>query len=502
MSLWASDLGNGKFDGAYLVQNFENLNPANTFWNKYYNLWKNVDTEKERFLEFEKWWGGYFLMNEEEIHWIVDNLFVGNKLAKGEVKAAPGTYVTLKAIRSPIVIFSSKGDNITPPQQAINWIADVYSSTAEIKANGQVIVGIVHEDVGHLGIFVSGKVAQKEHTEIVEALDYIEMLRPGLYVMELQETSGKGKDRYLSTFREVKLEEVRDFNRMQRKDEKPFEVVAEVSVMNEKAYALFGRPMVRSMVNETTAQMGRTFHPNRSQRWIFSDFNPVMWPVAAMASTVRENRKPVEPGNPWRKLEALGSEMITASWNFFRDMRDAASESLFFQIYGSMLALGASGDVKPAPTNEAKPDPRELPFAQEALAQIEKGGYVEALARIGALMGQFAGPIPLNRLAMTEEFIQSDKILSKISEEEGRRLRSEAGVMVLLEPELTLKALPKLLSKKEDRERAMQILEWGLALDGITKEQRDMGTKIVALLKGADTPVGKSRTAGKKVKKA
>ena len=37
MSLLASDLGNGKFDGAYLVENFENLNPANTFWNKYYN---------------------------------------------------------------------------------------------------------------------------------------------------------------------------------------------------------------------------------------------------------------------------------------------------------------------------------------------------------------------------------------------------------------------------------------------------------------------------------
>ncbi len=497
MSLLASDMGNGKFDGAYLVQNFENLNPANTFWSKYYNLWKNVDTEKERFLEFEKWWGGYFLMNEEEIHWIVDNLFVGNKLARGDVKAAPGTYVNLKAIRSPIVIFSSKGDNITPPQQAINWIADVYSSTAEIKANGQVIVGLVHEDVGHLGIFVSGKVAQKEHTEIVEALDYIEMLRPGLYVMELQEASGKGKEKYISTFREVKLEEMRNLNRMQRKDEKPFEVVAEVSVMNEKAYALFGRPLVRSMVNETTAQMGRTFHPNRSQRWAFSDFNPVMWPVAAMAQNVKTNRKTVEPGNPWRKLEAIGSEMITASWNLFRDLRDAASESLFFQIYGSMLALGASGVVKPAPAVEGKPDPREMPFAKEALEQIEKGGYPEALARMGALLGQHAGPIPLNRLAMTDEFVQSDKILSKISEDEGRRLRSEAGVMALLEPERTLNALPKLLSRKEDRERAIQILEWGLALEGITKEQRDMGNQIRELLKGGSSTAGKGKAAGK-----
>src|SRR5262249_36421707 len=31
------DLGHGKFDGAWLVQNFENQNPANTLWSKQYN---------------------------------------------------------------------------------------------------------------------------------------------------------------------------------------------------------------------------------------------------------------------------------------------------------------------------------------------------------------------------------------------------------------------------------------------------------------------------------
>ena len=35
----AGDLGNGKFDGAWLVNNFENLNPANTYWTKHYNLY-------------------------------------------------------------------------------------------------------------------------------------------------------------------------------------------------------------------------------------------------------------------------------------------------------------------------------------------------------------------------------------------------------------------------------------------------------------------------------
>ena len=38
------DLGAGRFDGAWLVQNFENLNPTNTLWTKQYNLFSKVDT--------------------------------------------------------------------------------------------------------------------------------------------------------------------------------------------------------------------------------------------------------------------------------------------------------------------------------------------------------------------------------------------------------------------------------------------------------------------------
>jgi hypothetical protein len=60
-----SDLGAGKFDGAWLVQNFENLNPANTFWDKYYHVFANADTEPPRFLEFERWWGGYYLLEPQ-----------------------------------------------------------------------------------------------------------------------------------------------------------------------------------------------------------------------------------------------------------------------------------------------------------------------------------------------------------------------------------------------------------------------------------------------------
>src|SRR5690349_21216711 len=191
-----SDLGGGKFDGAWLVENFENLNPANSFWDKYYHVFANADTEPPRFLEFERWWGGFYLMNREEIEWITQNLFVGNKLWSGAVKTGQGGVFDLREMKVPIILFASMGDNITPPQQAFNWVADVYGSTDEIKARGQVIIGLLHADIGHLGIFVSGKVAKKEHAQIVSVMKSIEALPPGLYGMKIAQGGNGAKPSY------------------------------------------------------------------------------------------------------------------------------------------------------------------------------------------------------------------------------------------------------------------------------------------------------------------
>ena len=123
----AGDLGDGIFDGANLVANFESLNPANTYWKKPYNVYSKVDTEATRFLEFETWWGSPVLLNAEEMQWIADNLFVGNKLTRPARSAPPtGVRIDLRNIRSPIIVFCSWGDNITPPQQALGWITDLY----------------------------------------------------------------------------------------------------------------------------------------------------------------------------------------------------------------------------------------------------------------------------------------------------------------------------------------------------------------------------------------
>src|SRR5260370_4638857 len=107
----SSDLGAGKFDGAWLVHNFENQNPSNTLWSKQYNVFSRVDTEADRYLEFERWWGGHVNLNAEEIQFIVDELFIGNNLAAGLIKMSDCAAVDLRDIKSPIVVFCSKGDN-------------------------------------------------------------------------------------------------------------------------------------------------------------------------------------------------------------------------------------------------------------------------------------------------------------------------------------------------------------------------------------------------------
>ncbi|HCE22282.1 MAG TPA: poly(3-hydroxyalkanoate) synthetase, partial [Hyphomonas sp.] len=111
-----------RFDGAWLVQNFETLKPEGAIFRKYADLFENVDTAADRFLDFERWWGGFYRLSREEILAIVENLFIGNRLEKGLVKLGAHCEIDLKQIRNPLVIFASHGDNITPPHQALGWI--------------------------------------------------------------------------------------------------------------------------------------------------------------------------------------------------------------------------------------------------------------------------------------------------------------------------------------------------------------------------------------------
>ncbi|MCC7215594.1 MAG: DUF3141 domain-containing protein [Burkholderiales bacterium] len=501
LSLLASDLGAGKFDGAHLVRNFEYLNPANTLWHKWYQLYANIDTEPERFLEFERWWGGFYLFNEEEIRWIVNNLFVGNKLSSGEARLGPGRYFDLKAIKQPIIVFASMGDNITPPQQAFNWIADVYSSTEEIKANGQTIIGLLHDDVGHLGIFVSGQVVKKEHAQIVEVLKYIHQLPPGLYGMHIEEHVQKdGEVTYEVTLKERKVEDLRTLGKNDRVDEKPFQAVAALSELSERAYSLLVRPFVQDLTPEWLAKALRDFHPLRVQYWALSDKNPLLWPLPHLAAMARSGRRPRSPDNDHVRAESLLADLIVAQLDLYRDLRDAASEAAFFHVYGNLLSLQMA-DEREEMRRKGKFDPRTIPAVREVLDTIDEGSAVEGLARIAMLIGKAgSGHRRLSQMQKTRELLSPEGQIAHLSEDERRRLLQEETIVVEFEPERAKRSLPKLLRSAADRRRAHALLDWTETQPDLDDRQRRLAAELRTLLplagaRGASAP---AKRAGKR----
>ncbi|MGZ9014493.1 MAG: DUF3141 domain-containing protein, partial [Burkholderiales bacterium] len=448
LASYMADRGNGVFDGAELVQNFENLNPANSLWDKYYHVFANVDTEPPRFLEFERWWGGFHLMNREEIEWITRNLFVGNKLWAGDVKESGGKAFDLRNIKAPIILFASMGDNITPPQQAFNWVADIYGSTEEIKARGQVIVGLLHQSVGHLGIFVSGKVAKKEHAQIVEVMKSVELLPAGLYGMAISEQTGAdGKPEYEVEFREHRLEDVvARLNRLERKDEAPFEAVATISEFNQRAYELFVRPVVKATSNEYTAKLGRQFHPLRFQRWAISDMNPWLAWLGPAAQTVKAQRQAVPADDPFRKAEKLNSELVSASLDYYRAVRDAKTEAEFFSTYANMFQFYLSDAARDEASAPPSAEERGQLFVKAALAHMTKGGYIEALARVAYLLAREKDkPLPLSRVTMRQELVKDyANLVPDLPLDQWRRIRGEQEIIVRNAHDEAIATLPQL----------------------------------------------------------
>jgi pimeloyl-ACP methyl ester carboxylesterase len=350
LSALMGDLGGGKFDGAWLVSNFENLNPANTYWTKQYNLYSKIDTEGPRYLEFEKWWGGHVMLNAEEMQFIADELFIGNKLATAGIVTSDGQNLDLRSIRSPMIVFCSKADNITPPPQALGWILDLYRDVDDIKAHGQTIVYAVHESIGHLGIFVSGAVAKKEHDEFASNIDLIDVLPPGLYeaVMTPKEAGGPTDDElvggnYLVRFEARTLDDIRALGENSLDDERKFAAVAHLSEINLGLYRTFMQPWVKAWANSGLAEWMRKMHPLRLPYEMFTPANPFLKPVASLAESVRENRKPVARDNLfWQAQERMGNA-IESSLKTYGDMRDRASESMFQAVYGSPLLQALVG---------------------------------------------------------------------------------------------------------------------------------------------------------------
>ncbi|MCM2258773.1 MAG: DUF3141 domain-containing protein, partial [Vicinamibacteria bacterium] len=478
-ALLMADLGNGRFDGANLVLNFENLNPGNSLWEKYYDVFADVEGQAERYLDFERWWSGFYFMNEAEIRWIVENLFVGNRLAHGGAQLDPRLHIDLRSIRAPIIVFASHGDNITPPPQALNWISDLYASVQEIKARGQRIVYTIHDKVGHLGIFVSSSIAQKEHREIVSTLKAIEAMAPGLYEMKIEDVEGEGLERrYAISFHERTIDDILALDD-ERGDERPFAAVSRLSRIAAEAYELTLRPFVRATSNEATARVLADTQPLRLQRTLLSDRNPFMATVPGIADMARANRIPNGKENPLYRLEKMNAGLITQWLDLGRDLRDAATEMLFFATYSSpwMREMASS---EPGKISEvAGTDLRSLNEVSLALDNIERGGYPVAVIRMLILLAHARRSVRRDRLERSNELLSTKEPFASLGPTTRSRIIHEQGLIVEFEPGLALATLPALVPAMADRRRAIRECEFVLGASAeMNDDTRDMLDRI------------------------
>ena len=453
-ALLAADLGAGKFDGAGLVLNFEQLNPAKTWWRKYYDLFSDVDGQAKDFLAFEKWWSGFYFLNESEIRWIVENLFVGNKLTRGEAVLDDGQRIDLAQIKAPIIAFASHGDNISPPQQALNWIPDLYSSVDEIRASGRVIIYTLHDSVGHLGIFVSDQVASREHRQITSVVDMVEALPPGLYELLIAERDGRPH----VTFEAREIGDILALGDGRQADA-GFAAAAKISELSTAAYEQTLRPFVQAFATPAFAQSLSALHPVRLREHIVSDRNPMAAAMAPWAEAIRTYRKPIPADNPFVRLERLQASIIEQSWNLFRDTRDAMLELSFHAIYGLPM-MRAFGTPAAAPQPAASANARELPHVRAVVDEPAAGGYAEAVVRILILLARARGSVRSERLERSRRMLLSHRPFAALLPEDHSRLIFEQGLIVEFAPEQAITSLAELLREPVDRSSAL-----GLALE-------------------------------------
>ena len=510
-----SDLGAGKFDGAWLVQNFENQNPANTLWSKQYNLYSKIDTEAPRYLGFERWWGGHVNLNAEEIQFIVDELFIGNNLAAGRIKTSDGATIDLRNIQAPIVVFCSKGDNITPPQQALGWILDLYDDVGEIRSHGQTIVYTVHETVGHLGIFVSAGVARKEHGEFSSNIDLIDVLPPGLYEAVFEEKTDEiaGSDIVIGDWvmrcEARTLDDIRALGGNDTADERRFATAARVSEINLAQYRTFAQPFVRAFMPEAAADQLRQFHPLRLQYEIFSDTNPLMTWVNALADQVRDDRKPIAAENPFVALEQTVSRQIETGLDAWRDMTEALAEATFLSVYGSP-ALQAAVGIDPAdygPQRRAGKTHLHWQVLQsrieELRSRISSGGLRECMARALLYVGAARGGADERGFAAIRRLRAMKDGGLRMTLAEFKALIREQFLMLLMDQEATLKAIPNLLPADEDaRRQGLAALHEVLSARGdMSGEAAERWQRIIGLF-GIDAEAAVSELSGKAIKPA
>ena len=311
---------------------------------------------------------------------------------------------------------------------------------------------MVHETIGHLGIFVSGPVSRKEHHAMITSVDQADLLAPGLYEMIIEESLGDGKE---NTAYDVRFE-ARDMDDLKALDDDVddpaiFGPVARLSTLNDLFYQLMVSPFVRPAVTEALAEGIRRMHPLRTTKYGFSDLNPWMLPFKPLAKQARENRRAVDDTNPFMALEKQVSAHISESLDFVRDARDLGQELWFQSVYHNPWLQAwfcGSKDSGCAKQDECR---------AEWLEDVAEGGFAEGVVRIMSALAHAGGSTDRNVLKAFQDISHKDERLNKLVSAELADAVKKQACILAGDPGQAIETLAALLPDPADRQAALAI---------------------------------------------
>ena len=368
----------------------------------------------------------------------------------------------------------------------------------------------MHQTIGHLGIFVSGKVATKEHSEFATCIDLINLLPPGLYeavITEVEDGVARPdliEGKYLLSLQPRRLDDIRALGRNDAEDDRRFRTVARVSDINKGLYETLLAPAVKACVSEATAKALRDAHPHRLRFSAFSDKNPSAAALESLAATIRENRVVAAPDNPFRVAETQMADAIAQGWKTWGAWRDALQEQTFLWTYGSpllqaMVGLKADPDAKEQQALRDVSREAVAKAAEEALARdMDRGSVMDAVLR-AALYVLEPGSGVDERAYATLKLISAElPARLRIGHDAFKAALRKQVQILRLDRARAMETLPALLPETEDgRAKARQVLQELFETRERTEGEARRFAEMQALFGGAKLPGGR---AGGKLK--
>jgi hypothetical protein len=340
-------------------------------------------------------------------------------------------------------------------------------------------------------------------------MDMIDLMPPGLYeavitgIDENVENAELVQGDFLFSLETRTLDDIRKLGGNSSEDDLAFATVARVSEINQGVYSNLTRPAVRAMVTEKSAELMRRSHPNRLRFEMFADENPFMRPVADWAEAVRGNRRPVSSNNPFLAFEHMVSDMIAGGLEMWGKARDAATETFFFNTYGSPLLqamVGLRADATSVSRRVARDVAREAAASQAAAhleQRMDQGTLIEAAVRALIYVRLPEGKVDERGFAALKQISEELPAAKRVGAARFKEIVKEQYLILHLDEERAIAALPKLLpDDRRQCEEALAMVRRVLATRGaLPEEGRRRLERIEAIFAGPPPTVGQDKAA-------